>query len=623
MLKSKSVLSYSILLALVGCGGGGGDEAAKDVAESITEQITDSIPELDGSKDNPSSEDDTAKDNDTVVITPPTVEPKPKPSPEQPPAPILPSPIPEPKVVITLGDIEANKALPIDIECLSCGDIYPRIGIDTDNDEVFDRFVDYPDPLVLTPDDIGKKIAVWVWGDSDLISVDSFQRVGALTTLYADGIASQAMLRASGEVAVWGDPLYGADNSNMTFDYNNPVQAIVPTTTAYAVLFADKSIQSFGEADRGGDTSAVSSQLNKPVRKVVGNAFAFAAVHEDGSVTTWGESNLGGDASSVDLSASDKTVNVFSDDYGTFYAIKQSAKLVSWGFEAIAEQQLLSNTATIHSNSSSVVANNGFAGIQCFGNVNRGGTCPVGAGTMDVKDIYQSMNAFLAIEYDGTPTAWGINVDNFDPADFSIPDHKVALAASNGVNFALLRNNGTIIPVGTGSGELDPALINTGLPFTDIKGFRGEYVALREDGKALYWDSASTELITLPNDEAITEINTNAQYIAYTGEQGNLYLYDANADSMTLVVSSKEKPIAKVFTSRFAMTALHVDGSATVFGRIGDGGSASGVDLTGNNMAQFAPIAENTTLHQDKQSTLIKNGEIAHWGDSTIKFNSN
>ncbi|WP_305419912.1 hypothetical protein [Photobacterium leiognathi] len=231
----------------------------------------------------------------------------------------------------------------------------------------------------------------------------------------------------------------------------------------------------------------MASQLSNPVNAIFANAFAFAAVHDDGSVTTWGVSNNGGDSSSVDLSSSDRTRNIFTDEYGTFFAVKQSAKLVSWGGDSIPEQQLLNNDATVYSNMSSVVVNNNPFGIQCFGDVYRGGTCPSRAGTMNVKDIYYAFNSFLVVEYSGLPTVWGMNVDNYNLSDFLQPEHRVKHVATNVDGYAVLREDGTIIPIGVFSGEVDPSVINTGVKYTDVKDFRGQFIALREDGKALLW----------------------------------------------------------------------------------------------------------------------------------------
>ncbi|WP_305419913.1 hypothetical protein [Photobacterium leiognathi] len=117
----------------------------------------------------------------------------------------------------------------------------------------------------------------------------------------------------------------------------------------------------------------------------------------------------------------------------------------------------------------------------------------------------------------------------------------------------------------------------------------------------------------------ITSIYPNAYQIAYTGDQGNVYLYNDNTDVMMKVVSNKT--ITKIYTSKYAFTALLSDGSATAFGEKSYGGDVPwNVDLSGNNVNQIAPIAENTLLHENKQSRLINNGKIAHWGDSSIQF---
>ncbi len=106
---------------------------------------------------------------------------------------------------------------------------------------------------------------------------------------------------------------------------------------------------------------------------------------------------------------------------------------------------------------------------------------------MNVKDIYYAFNSFLVVEYSGLPTVWGMNVDNYNLSDFLQPEHRVKHVATNVDGYAVLREDGTIIPIGVFSGEVDPSVINTGVKYTDVKDFRGQFIALREDGKALLW----------------------------------------------------------------------------------------------------------------------------------------
>jgi len=392
-----------------------------------------------------------------------------------------------------------------------------------------------------------------------------------------------AALRADGSVVSWGDSGYGGDSSVVAgkLDGTVDVKRVFSTGEAFAAVRADGSVVAWGNSYHGGDSSAVADKLNGAidVKQVFSTARAFAAVRADGSVVTWGSSNWGGDSAVYDY---------VNDE---------------WLKGDSVEAQL--------------------------------------DGTVDVKQIFSTYNAFAAVRTDGSVVTWGDSrggdsaIHYYDEKSNQWTTGDSVTAKLDGTvdvthifstlnSFAALRNDGSVITWGTDYGGGNSSLVTEKLDgtvdVTRIFSTDNAFAALRSDGSVVTWGDfswggdSSAVAAKLDGSIDVTHIFSTDSAFAALRADGSVvtWAYYNDGGNSSAVASKLDGTIdvKQIYSTGSAFAALRTDGSVVIWGNSGLGGDSSAVAALLDGTVDVTQIYSIASAF----AALRADGSVVTWG---------
>jgi len=334
--------------------------------------------------------------------------------------------------------------------------------------------------------------------------------LAGVTRLYENTFA-YAALRSDGSVVAWGDPLYGGNTSDLSYQLQsgvvdvavggkmfaalkddgsvvawgvgfNDVDGFIPfdeglsnvarlytNTTAFAALRNDGSVVTWGVGNHGGDSSAVADQLSAGVSRIYIGDGVFVALTVDGSVVTWGDQSKGGDSSAVADQLAGGVVDIVRG-LG-FAALKADGTVVSWGWpeiigdagDVIPQPASLSDVVKIYATDWAFAALKSDGSVVTWGRYSGGGNSSEVAHLLadGVTDLHASAYQFVALKSDGSTVTWGQDSSSF----FQVPEPD--LVGKNIVEFADIHTNNFHI---NGTEDDDTVSAFPGTNFIDAAG---------------------------------------------------------------------------------------------------------------------------------------------------------
>ncbi len=174
-----------------------------------------------------------------------------------------------------------------------------------------------------------------------------------------------AALKDDGTVVSWGHSTRGGDSSSVADNLTNVIEVFY-SSRAFAALKSDGSVVTWGDSEYGGDSSFVTYNLSN-VTEIVSNDYAFAALKADGTVVTWGSNTRGGDSSSISTNLTN-VVKIHSLKAG-FSVLKSDGSATIWGDEYLAHSGTidLTNVVEIYTNQYSYAALRSDGSVITFG----------------------------------------------------------------------------------------------------------------------------------------------------------------------------------------------------------------------------------------------------------------
>jgi ribosomal protein L30E len=322
----------------------------------------------------------------------------------------------------------------------------------------------------------------------------------------------------------------------------------------------------------------------------VKNTFAFAVIKSDGSVVTWGTSWAGGNQSVYDYQTNYPIYSVTNQLDGTI-----DVKQIFSSSEAFAALRVDGSVVT-------------------WGNPRNGGDSSSVAkqldGTIDVKQIFSSSEAFAALRVDGSVVTWG-GVDSSaveQKLDGSIPVTQIFSNSDNA--FTALRVDGSVVTWGDPSFGGDSSSVAKQLDGTiDVKQIFsnwGAFAALRVDGSVVTWGDISSG-----GDSSVYHYD----YSNYSQKPIKDYSVTSQLDGTI--------DVTQIFFNGFEeFSALRMDGSVVTWGNAAFGGDSSGVANQLDGTIDVKQIFSNgwgaafAALRVD--GSVVTWGDISSGGDSSV-----
>lgn len=311
---------------------------------------------------------------------------------------------------------------------------------------------------------------VTVWG---LHAANSVTEVNAI----ASGNLHTVALKSDGTVVAWG---------NNTQGQLNIPPGLTDVTSIAAGNFHTLALKADGTVVAWGSNSQSQSTVPGGLTEVIAISGGYGhslALKADGSVVGWGAT---GGTVPVGLN------NVIAIDAGGYFnlALKSDGTVVAWGDNARGQCNIppgLSDVIAISAGYEHAVALKADGTIEAWGNNDHGQTT-VPPDLTGVVEISAGSWFTMARKVTGTRIAvWGSSLSTLSPPSFNISDIK-AVAAGRTAGLAL-NPNGTVTAWGTGN-------IVSALPIglTDVKTIGAGVdhgVALRADGTVVSWGANS------------------------------------------------------------------------------------------------------------------------------------
>ncbi|WP_434631344.1 hypothetical protein [Chromobacterium sp. CV08] len=353
--------------------------------------------------------------------------------------------------------------------------------------------------------------------------------------------------------------------------------------------------------------SASCGNLSTMVTLAAQNVFAapsvFAVAKSDGSLAVWGSSRLGGDTSVLRTQPRNVVKVVGSER--AWAALQADGTVVTWGRAG---------------------SGGSYAGTPGAGSADS--TAPV-APLSKVRNIWALKRGFVALNGDGSATAWGNLEKTFDgnggsasvasyftPTTLAQFSDVVDVSYSEGAAAALKRD-GTVFAWGdeVSGGDVTPVAAQL---HDVVKIYSTDYsfTALRKDGSLVSWgldwdsDDLYTGAQTMP--QANLSLISNRNVIAALSQSGVVsaiggVMFDRGADLSGFAGGLNN--VAKVFASKTAFAALRRDGTVVSWG-----------DAQRNNVASVQAQLSNVLTVASTETAfaaLRRDGTVVSWGDET------
>ena len=171
-------------------------------------------------------------------------------------------------------------------------------------------------------------------------------------------------------------------------------------------------VETCGDPEYGGDSSEISFELVSGVKSLISGWMGFACLKTNGRVITWGHPFV--DASAVSSEIQSDVKAIFSDDYGAFAALKTNGKVITWGWQPDFDHSTV--MSTLQSDVESIFCNGAaFAALKKNGKVitwgdpkNGGDSSEVSSELQkDIKTIVYNKWSFAALTKNGKVVTWG------------------------------------------------------------------------------------------------------------------------------------------------------------------------------------------------------------------------
>jgi alpha-tubulin suppressor-like RCC1 family protein len=359
--------------------------------------------------------------------------------------------------------------------------------------------------------------------------------------------------------------------------------------SAFAALTKAGGVVTWGRAAAGGEIP--SDKLEKLASGVImiSSTFrSFAALKDDGSVIIWGDELYGGTTDPKTQAELYGIVKIVSFHCG-FQALRNDTKVVVWGFDPEGGVLDKDTTASVTGVKDIFSTYGAFAMLKYDGTVVVRGDKNLGAyvpwyterDLVNVRTLYSSFGAFAALKNDGTVVAFGGGYwdDNTEPE-------------GQGTN-ARKETFGSVIPEGTKAKLQNVKSVSASITL---------FCALTHDGKAIPWgDPEYVELGNWNEDKTVWTPKKKKNAL-------DKWYFPAAINSLMNVVG--------LYSTDWAMCAVHNDGTVTIWGRAKGGGSFEGSEWEGNE-SEVADVRE-VFSSASTFVALTNTGNLIVWGENLI-----
>ncbi|WP_146042064.1 RCC1 domain-containing protein [Chromobacterium sinusclupearum] len=349
----------------------------------------------------------------------------------------------------------------------------------------------------------------------------------------------------------------------------------------------------------------VSATQTLAPQNVFASSSVFAVTNPDGTLAVWGSSRLGGDTSVLKVQPQNVVKVVGSER--AWAALQSDGTVVTWGRPA----------------SGGSYAGKGGAGSADY----TGAVAPLNK----VSNVWAVKRGFVALNGDGSGTAWGNLEQTFDGeggfssiASFFTPATLAQFSNIADVSYtegavAVLKKDGTVFAFGDPASGGDTTPVAAKLTnVAKIYATDYSFTALKKDGSVVTWgqnfDNATTGLYdgTEPMPQANLALLSNSNVIAALSQNGvvstiGTTMFDRGSDLSGF--SGGLANVAKVFASKTAFAALKKDGTVASWG-----------DSQRNNVANVQAQLTNVLTIAGTETAfaaLKADGTVVTWGDET------
>ena len=378
-----------------------------------------------------------------------------------------------------------------------------------------------------------------------------------------------------------------------TGEAHSGVQKIFSNGAAFAALKGDGSVVVWGDLRYGGSDRQVSRQLESNVQEIFATQTAFAALKKDGSVVTWGYPSHGGNSSGVSSRLSAGVTKIVPS-LRAFAALKSDGSVVVWGDPQYGGDMTVVNPLEPTFSVSDRLTGN-------------------------VRDIFSTLAAFIALKNDGSVVAWGDAFSGGDTGQASTlltRDVEKIFTAPQAV--AALKTGGTLVPWGNPHRGGDARTVSQGLAsnVTTVFSNHQAMAAVKADGSVVVWGlkggggapDASTKSALSSGVKKI--YSTERAFAALKGD-GSVVVWGDSFYGGDPGETDLQQNVIQIFSTERAFAALKSDGSVVVWGHSSYGGNETGV----------ASKLEDSVLKifstQRAFAALKSDGSVVVWGNSS------
>jgi YD repeat-containing protein len=399
--------------------------------------------------------------------------------------------------------------------------------------------------------------SVVAWGDpgrgGSLLFVPGVNGVIPVTQIYSSGTGFAA-LRSNGSVVIWGWSEGYMDSVNTVGTIptlmNGDVKVVDVYSTSgagsfpgeFAALREDGSIVSY---EGFGATGEIVSGLDGNIKSisVISNPMSFAALRENGSVVTWGYGLTGGTMSpTVASQLNDSTIKVIQIyPTGTnrtnsgFIALREDGSLVSWGTSSYYINSGIPKVTKILGNGIAQRADGSIVTWSTTAGQSGQFTLLSGSYNGSIQFTQQFYGKYL-LTGNGALTTWLTDASFNAVASQLNGTIKVINVYSTGTAYAALREDGSVITWGSGSGSDSSSVANSlnGVSAKVVQihttsragsSVNGGFAALLDNGSVVSWGAyplSASQQTALNGTIKVTSIYSTAFAFAALREDGSI-----------------------------------------------------------------------------------------------------
>ncbi len=235
---------------------------------------------------------------------------------------------------------------------------------------------------------------------------------------------------------------------------------------------------------------------------------------------------------------------------------------------------------------------------------------------VNIKEVYNTLNAYAALKDDGTVVTWGDS--NYGGDSSAVQSQLIGVthiySSQAGRAFAALKSDGSVVTWGPATEGGDSSAVASQLNSIDtIVGNGHAFAALKTDGTVVAWgnpssggDTSGLTAVDLSGVESVFAYPNSSTFAALKTDGTVVTWGDpvTGGDSSAVDLTN----VKRLYGNAAAMAALKDDGTVVAWGRADAGGDASGVDLTN--------VKEVFSANNGAFAALKNDGTVVAWGTS-------